>query len=209
MRTGLTVSAIVHVAVVAWTVVTIAVSPHKASSNEPLMPVNVDLGIRFHENDGWPENRSPGRHPKPLVEQVAEQKPVEDRPRKSPRRKSRPPARRRPSRRRNRSRSSSRPRSRPTRSPRRSRRSRSGPSRSRPPRLQCRRASPPHQRRNTIPNRSKRCSTNAIQLACGGRRHRNNMPSLGLAKARRRSCRKASSMRSERESKSAGRHRPV
>jgi colicin import membrane protein len=77
MRAGLTISAIGHAAVLAWGLITFAVNPLEANHAESL-PVDIISSSEFTKIMAGQENAKQAPVPKPLVEKVAEAKPVEN-----------------------------------------------------------------------------------------------------------------------------------
>jgi colicin import membrane protein len=77
MRAGLTISTIVHVALLLWGLVAFVAKPLDAAQVEP-MPVDIVNAKDFAQMTAGQKNAKPAEKPKPLVEKVAEAKPVED-----------------------------------------------------------------------------------------------------------------------------------
>ena len=127
MKTGLTISALVHAALLLWGLISFAARPLEAKPNDAL-PVDIISDKQFSEITKGVKNGAKDKPPAPLVEKVGDPKPVEDSTRQGhARRKSstppRPTRRRRPPRSRRRSRRGPSPkrksRRRSIRSPRR------------------------------------------------------------------------------------------
>jgi len=79
MRTGLTVSVVAHVALIAWGVVSFAAKPLKALQSESL-PVDIISAKEFSEITRGSKSAKQKEPAKPLVEKVAEEQKVVDDP---------------------------------------------------------------------------------------------------------------------------------
>jgi colicin import membrane protein len=77
MRTGLTISALLHAALLLWALVSFPSSPIEAALKET-MPVDIVTAKEFSEMAKGVKDAKPKDEPKPLVEKVAEPKPVDD-----------------------------------------------------------------------------------------------------------------------------------
>ena len=77
MRTAYTISAIGHAAVLLWSVWSLAANPLPVSSTEGL-PVDLITVSEFSNIAAGSKSAPKTETPKPLVEKVAEAKPVED-----------------------------------------------------------------------------------------------------------------------------------
>jgi outer membrane biosynthesis protein TonB len=79
MKTGLTISAIGHAAVVLWSVVTFGIRPMSAPPVDSL-PVDIISATEFSQMTAGVKTAPKAPAPKPLVEKVAEAKPPADNP---------------------------------------------------------------------------------------------------------------------------------
>src|SRR5262245_30518201 len=77
MRTAYTISAIGHAAVLLWSVWSLAAKPLPVSSNEGL-PIDLVTASEFSKITAGTPSAPKAETEKPLVEKVAEAKPVED-----------------------------------------------------------------------------------------------------------------------------------
>jgi outer membrane biosynthesis protein TonB len=77
MRTGLTISGVGHAAVLLWSVLAFAARPYQAESTESL-PVDIISASDFSQITAGAKNAPKLDAPKPLVEKVADAKPVDD-----------------------------------------------------------------------------------------------------------------------------------
>jgi outer membrane biosynthesis protein TonB len=77
MRTGLTISAAGHAAVLLWSVLTFVISPHQVDSGETL-PVDVISTSEFSQITNGVKDSPKTEQPKPLAEKVAAASPVDD-----------------------------------------------------------------------------------------------------------------------------------
>jgi colicin import membrane protein len=77
MRTGLTISAVGHAALLLWSVLTFAAKPNNAASTES-MPIDVISAAEFSQLTAGANNAPKADTSKPLVDQVGDRKPVED-----------------------------------------------------------------------------------------------------------------------------------
>jgi outer membrane biosynthesis protein TonB len=77
MRTGLTISAIGHAALLLWSVLTFVAKPHNAESTEA-MPIDIISATDFSALTAGASNAPKAETAKPLVEKVDERKPVDD-----------------------------------------------------------------------------------------------------------------------------------
>ncbi|MFL6824157.1 MAG: protein TolA, partial [Xanthobacteraceae bacterium] len=77
MRTAYTISAIGHAAVLLWSVWSLAAKPLPVSSNEGL-PIDLVTASEFSKITAGTKSAPKAETAKPLVEKVAEAKPVED-----------------------------------------------------------------------------------------------------------------------------------
>jgi colicin import membrane protein len=77
MKTGLTVSAMVHAALLLWGLISFAVKPLDAKPNDA-MPVDIISDKQFSEITQGVKNAPKEKPPAPLAEKIGEQKPVED-----------------------------------------------------------------------------------------------------------------------------------
>src|SRR4029077_11036023 len=77
MKAGWTISAIGHAAVLAWGLVSIAAKPLNSTPPESL-PVDIISATDFSQLTQGVKTAPKAETPKPLVEKVAEAKPVED-----------------------------------------------------------------------------------------------------------------------------------
>jgi colicin import membrane protein len=77
MKTGLTVSGIGHVAVLAWCLVAFAAKPYESIVTESV-PVDIISESQFSQLTAGSKNAPQTETPKPLVEKIGEKKPTED-----------------------------------------------------------------------------------------------------------------------------------
>jgi outer membrane biosynthesis protein TonB len=77
MRTGLTISAIGHAALLAWSVLTFVVKPHNADSTEA-MPIDLISAADFSQLTAGASNAPKAETAKPLVDKVDERKAADD-----------------------------------------------------------------------------------------------------------------------------------
>lgn len=77
MRTGLTISAVAHTALLLWGVLTFATKPYTAESLES-MPIDVISAKDFSALTSGANNAPKAEISKPLVDQVGERKPAND-----------------------------------------------------------------------------------------------------------------------------------
>ena len=78
MRTGLTISASAHAAVLLWAMVSFAPKALNAPPAES-MPVDLISSTEFSQLRAGARNAPKAETPKPLVEKIADKKPTEDR----------------------------------------------------------------------------------------------------------------------------------
>src|SRR5262249_31822882 len=158
MRTAYTISAIGHAAVLLWSVWSLAAKPLPVSSNEGL-PVDLVTASDFSNITAGSKTAPKTDTAKPLVEKVAEAKPVEDPTAKVVEKKESqgagdPPAGRenKPPQNPPQKKKSQKPPLTGPRSLGKGRKQRSGSERGRGQSLRSRRRSPPRRRPNSIPN---------------------------------------------------------
>jgi outer membrane biosynthesis protein TonB len=77
MKTGLTISALVHAALLLWGVISFAVKPLDAKPNDA-MPVDIISDKQFSEITQGVKNAPKDTSPAPLAEKIGEPKPVDD-----------------------------------------------------------------------------------------------------------------------------------
>ena len=77
MKTGLTISAIGHIALLLWGVLTFVTKPYKVDSTEA-MPVDVISAAEFSQLTAGARNASKAETAKPLVDKIGERKPADD-----------------------------------------------------------------------------------------------------------------------------------
>jgi outer membrane biosynthesis protein TonB len=77
MRTGLTISGIGHAAALLWAVVTFGIAPHDAPPPE-FMPIDIISDADLSKMMAGSKSAPKAAAPKPLVEKVAEAKPVDN-----------------------------------------------------------------------------------------------------------------------------------
>ncbi len=77
MRTSLTISALVHAAVLAWSVLAFVAKPYRAESTES-MPVDIISVSDFSKMTLGARNGARTEKPNPLAEKVAERRPTDD-----------------------------------------------------------------------------------------------------------------------------------
>ena len=93
MKTGLTISAMLHAALLLWGIISFAARPLEAKPNDAL-PIDIISDKQFSEITKGVKNGAKDKPPAPLVEKVGDPKPVEDSTAKATwRRKSSPPPR--------------------------------------------------------------------------------------------------------------------
>lgn len=76
MRTGLTISVVGHTALLVWGLVTFAVKPLEAVPVDSL-PVDIISDAEFSQMTAGAKKAPPAPAPKPLIEKIAEPKPVD------------------------------------------------------------------------------------------------------------------------------------
>jgi outer membrane biosynthesis protein TonB len=77
MKTGLTISALVHVALLLWGVISFAAKPLEAKPNDA-MPVDIISDKQFSEITKGVKDGAKDKSPAPLAEKIDAPKPVED-----------------------------------------------------------------------------------------------------------------------------------
>ena len=77
MRTGLTISAVGHAVFLAWGLISFAIKPLEANPQDSL-PVDIISDTEFSQIMAGQKNAKQAEKPKPLVEKIAEAKPVEE-----------------------------------------------------------------------------------------------------------------------------------
>jgi outer membrane biosynthesis protein TonB len=77
MKTGLTISAMIHAALLLWGVISFAARPLEAKPNDAL-PVDIISDKQFSELTKGVKNAPKDKPPAPLVEKIADPKPVDD-----------------------------------------------------------------------------------------------------------------------------------
>jgi colicin import membrane protein len=77
MKTGLTISSIVHAALLLWGVVSFSARPLEAAQTDAL-PVDIVSDKEFTQLTAGAKNAPKAQAPKPLVEKIAEPKPVDE-----------------------------------------------------------------------------------------------------------------------------------
>src|SRR5690242_11168986 len=77
MKTGLTISAVVHLALLLWGLISFAARPLEAKPNDAL-PVDIISDKQFSEMTRGVKNAPKDAKPAPLVEKVDTPKPVDD-----------------------------------------------------------------------------------------------------------------------------------
>ena len=77
MRTGVSISVVGHVAVIVWASVTIGVTPFVLNSPNPIV-VDIQSDSDQSQITRGVQSAAPAEKPAPLVEKIAEAKPVED-----------------------------------------------------------------------------------------------------------------------------------
>jgi colicin import membrane protein len=77
MKTGLTISAIAHAALLLWGLITFAVRPLEAQPNDAL-PIDIISDKQFSEITKGVKNAPKVTKPAPLVEKIGDPKPVDD-----------------------------------------------------------------------------------------------------------------------------------
>ena len=77
MRTGVTISAIAHAALLLWGVLTFAIKPYKADSTEA-MPIDVISATDFSQLTAGARNAPKADTSKALVDKIGERKPSDD-----------------------------------------------------------------------------------------------------------------------------------
>jgi colicin import membrane protein len=77
MKTGLTISALVHAALLLWGIISFAARPLEAKPNDAL-PVDIISDKQFSEITKGVKNAPKDKPPAPLVEKVGDPKPVDD-----------------------------------------------------------------------------------------------------------------------------------
>ena len=77
MKTGLTISAMIHAALLLWGIISFAAKPLEAKPNDAL-PVDIISDKQFSELTKGVKNAPKDKPPAPLVEKVGDPKPVDD-----------------------------------------------------------------------------------------------------------------------------------
>jgi outer membrane biosynthesis protein TonB len=77
MRTGLTISAAGHAAVLLWSVLTLVVRPYHADTSQAL-PIDVISTTEFSQITNGAKNAPQAEKPKPVADKVAEAAPADD-----------------------------------------------------------------------------------------------------------------------------------
>jgi colicin import membrane protein len=77
MKTGLTISALVHAALLLWGLISFSARPLEAAPKDAL-PVDIISDKEFSELTKGVKNAAKTAEPKPLVEKIGDPKPVED-----------------------------------------------------------------------------------------------------------------------------------
>ena len=77
MKTGLTISALFHVALLLWGVISFAARPLEAKPNDAL-PIDIISDKQFSEITKGVKNGAKDKPPAPLVEKIGDPKPVDD-----------------------------------------------------------------------------------------------------------------------------------
>ena len=77
MKTGLTISAMIHAALLLWGIISFAARPLEAKPNDAL-PVDIISDKQFSEITKGVKNAPKDKPPAPLVEKVGDPKPVDD-----------------------------------------------------------------------------------------------------------------------------------
>jgi len=77
MKTGLTISALIHAALLLWGLISFAVKPLDAKPNDA-MPVDIISDKQFSEITQGVKNAPKDKPPAPLAEKIGEPKPVDD-----------------------------------------------------------------------------------------------------------------------------------
>src|ERR1700674_434638 len=78
MRTGLTISAVGHLALIAWGLVSFVAKPFDSNRAEAL-PIDIITTEQFSKVTAGQRDAKKIAQPKPLVEKIAEPKPAENR----------------------------------------------------------------------------------------------------------------------------------
>ena len=77
MKTGLTISALIHAALLLWGLISFAAKPLEAKPNDAL-PVDIISDKQFSEITKGVKNGAKDKPPAPLVEKIGDPKPVDD-----------------------------------------------------------------------------------------------------------------------------------
>jgi colicin import membrane protein len=77
MKTGLTISALIHVALLLWGVISFAAKPLEARPNDAL-PIDIISDKQFSELTKGVKNGAKDKPPAPFVEKIGDPKPVDD-----------------------------------------------------------------------------------------------------------------------------------
>jgi outer membrane biosynthesis protein TonB len=77
MKTGLTISALIHAALLLWGVISFAARPLEAKPNDAL-PIDIISDKQFSEITKGVKNGPKDKPPAPLVEKIGDPKPVDD-----------------------------------------------------------------------------------------------------------------------------------
>jgi len=77
MKTGLTISAMLHAALLLWGIISFAARPLEARPNDAL-PIDIISDKQFSEITKGVKNAPKDKPPAPLVEKIADPKPVDD-----------------------------------------------------------------------------------------------------------------------------------
>src|SRR4029079_9059312 len=77
MKTGLTISAMIHAALLLWGVISFAARPLEAKPNDAL-PIDIISDKQFSEITKGVKNGAKDKLPAPLVEKIGDPKPVDD-----------------------------------------------------------------------------------------------------------------------------------
>ena len=77
MKTGLTISALAHAALLLWGLISFSARPLEAAPKDAL-PVDIISDKEFSELTKGVKNAAKTAEPKPLVEKIGDPKPVED-----------------------------------------------------------------------------------------------------------------------------------
>ena len=77
MKTGLTISAVIHAALLLWGLISFAAKPLEAKPNDAL-PIDIISDKQFSEITKGVKNGAKDKPPAPLVEKVGDPKPVDE-----------------------------------------------------------------------------------------------------------------------------------